>query len=167
MTERCGSWLEGFTTRGSLTACPSWPTRWRTPAARTNKFCPIAAGRGRTSAAAGPWTYCSGRRDAMADGTADELLRLNQRLLESISTGDWDTYRELCDPSLTAVEPEAKGLLVEGLAFHKFYFALGGIRGPHHTTVSSPHVRVLGDVAVLAYVRHVQRLGTDGLATTV
>jgi calcium/calmodulin-dependent protein kinase (CaM kinase) II len=103
----------------------------------------------------------------MRDDTADELLRLNQRLLESISAGDWETYRGLCDPSLTAIEPEAHGLLVEGLDFHKFYFDLGGVRGPHHTTTSSPHVRVLGDTAVLAYVRHVQRLGADGLATTV
>jgi calcium/calmodulin-dependent protein kinase (CaM kinase) II len=103
----------------------------------------------------------------MRDDTADELLRLNQRLLESISAGDWETYRGLCDPSLTAIEPEAHGLLVEGLDFHRFYFDLGGVRGPHHTTTSAAHVRVLGDTAVLAYVRHVQRLGTDGLATTV
>jgi calcium/calmodulin-dependent protein kinase (CaM kinase) II len=103
----------------------------------------------------------------MPDSTPDELLKLTQRLLDSIAGGDWATYQELCDPSLTAIEPEARGVVVEGLAFHKFYFDLGGIRGPHHTTVSAPHVRVLGDSAVVAYVRHVQRLGPDGLATTV
>jgi hypothetical protein len=103
----------------------------------------------------------------MPDSTADDLLKLTQRLLDSIAGGDWATYQELCDASLTAIEPEARGILVEGLAFHKFYFDLGGIRGPHHTTISAPNVRILGDTAVVAYVRHVQRLGADGLATTV
>jgi calcium/calmodulin-dependent protein kinase (CaM kinase) II len=96
-----------------------------------------------------------------------ELLHLTQRLLESIATGDWATYQDLCDPSLTAIEPEAHGQLVEGLAFHRFYFDLGGVRGRHHTTVTAPHVRVMGDVAVVAYVRLVQRLGPDGLPVTV
>lgn len=104
----------------------------------------------------------------MPDSTVDELLKLNQRLLDSIAGGDWATYQELCDASLTAIEPESHGVLVEGMAFHKFYFDLGGIRGPHHTTTSAAHIRVLGDVAVIAYIRHVQRLGgADGMATTV
>jgi calcium/calmodulin-dependent protein kinase (CaM kinase) II len=103
----------------------------------------------------------------MTDSTTDELLKLTHRLLDCIASGDWPTYQELCDPSLTAIEPEAHGVVVEGLAFHKFYFDLGGIRGPHHTTISAPHVRVLGDTAIVAYVRHVQRLGTEGLPTTV
>ena len=30
--------------------------------------------------------------------------------------------RRLCDPHMTAFEPEAIGNLVEGLDFHKFYF---------------------------------------------
>ena len=87
-----------------------------------------------------------------------DLLRLNQRLLESIANGDWQTYQELCDPSLTAFEPEARGQLVQGMDFHAFYFKLGGITGPVNTTMCSPSVRVMGDVAVVAYVRLVQRL---------
>src|SRR5947208_14561840 len=100
----------------------------------------------------------------MHDSTSQELLALNQRLLESIADGDWATYQELCDPSLTAVEPESHGQLVEGLEFHRFYFDLGGVRGRHHTTMVAPHVRLLGDVAVVAYVRLVQRVA-DGGAT--
>ncbi len=50
----------------------------------------------------------------MAD-TTQELLALNQRLLDSIAGGDWATYQELCDPSLTAVEPESHGQVIEGL----------------------------------------------------
>ena len=98
----------------------------------------------------------------MSDPVVEELLRLNQRLLESIAAGDWPAYEELCDPSLSAFEPEGAGALVEGLAFHRFYFDLGGVRGPHGTTMASPHVRVMGDVAVVAYVRLNQRTGPDG-----
>jgi calcium/calmodulin-dependent protein kinase (CaM kinase) II len=96
-----------------------------------------------------------------------ELLQLNQRLLDCIALGDWATYQELCDPSLTTIEPESHGQIVEGLAFHRFYFDLGGIRGRHQTTMCSPHVRVLGDVAVIAYARLVQRVGPEGTPVTV
>ncbi|HWC90194.1 MAG TPA: DUF4440 domain-containing protein, partial [Pirellulales bacterium] len=47
----------------------------------------------------------------MNDATTQELLELNAKLLESIAAGDWKTYRELCDDSLTAFEPEAHGQL--------------------------------------------------------
>src|ERR1700722_19144383 len=102
----------------------------------------------------------------MADAVAEELLQLNQSLLESIARADWDAYRQLCDPSLTCFEPEAHGHLVEGLAFHEFYFKLGGVKGEHHTTMSSPHVRIMGDVAVISYVRLNQRLSGDGSPVT-
>jgi hypothetical protein len=91
-----------------------------------------------------------------------ELLQLNRRLLESIVGGDWETYQQLCDPSLTAYEPEGRSQLIEGLDFHKFYFDLGGGTGPHNISVCAPHVRLLGDTAILSYVRLVQRLGADG-----
>src|SRR6516162_4362643 len=96
------------------------------------------------------------------DTTAADLLQLNQRLLDCIADGDWAAYQELCDPSLTAIEPESHGQRVAGLAFHKFYFDLGGIRGRHETTLADAHVRLLGDVAVVSYVRLVQRLGQEG-----
>lgn len=50
------------------------------------------------------------------------LVGLQQKLLDAVASTDWEMYQELCDPSLTAFEPEAKGHLVEGLDFHKFYF---------------------------------------------
>src|SRR5438270_10265014 len=102
----------------------------------------------------------------MNDALTTELLQLNQRLLDTIADGDWAAYQELCDPTLTAVEPESHGQLVEGLAFHRFYFDLGGIRGRHHTTMVRPQVRLLGEVAVVAYVRLVQKLGPDGAPVT-
>jgi calcium/calmodulin-dependent protein kinase (CaM kinase) II len=102
----------------------------------------------------------------MSDPTATELLQLNQRLLDSIAAADWATYQDLCDPTLTAFEPEALGQLVEGMAFHRFYFNLGGVKGGHNTTICSPRVRVMGDVAVVAYVRLNQRVGPDGVPGT-
>jgi calcium/calmodulin-dependent protein kinase (CaM kinase) II len=98
----------------------------------------------------------------MSDAVIQELLQLNQRLLDSIARADWKTYEELCDPSLSAFEPESQGQLVEGLPFHRFYFNLGGAKGEHNTTMCSPHVRVMGDVAVLTYVRLNQRFDGQG-----
>jgi ketosteroid isomerase-like protein len=95
----------------------------------------------------------------------DELLRLNQRLLDAIAAADWATYQELCDPTLSAFEPEAGGHLVEGLKFHQFYFDLGAAKGARTTTMSSPHVRLMGDVAVVSYVRLNQRLDQEGRPT--
>jgi calcium/calmodulin-dependent protein kinase (CaM kinase) II len=103
----------------------------------------------------------------MADATTEELLRLNQRLLDAIASGDWAVYQELCDPGLTAFEPEALGQLVEGLEFHRFYFNLGGFRSQHQTTMCSPRVRVLDEVAVVTYARLNQRSGEDGRPMTV
>lgn len=101
----------------------------------------------------------------LSDPQTRELLELTQRLLDSIAAGDWATYRELCDPTLTAFEPEAAGHLVAGLAFHKFYFDLGGTKGPKNTTICAPHVRLMGDVAVVCYVRLNQRLSAEGAVT--
>ena len=102
----------------------------------------------------------------MPDQPAQEILQLNQRLLDAIANADWATYIELCDPSLTAFEPEALGQLVEGLEFHRFYFDLGAPDRPRTTTMASPHVRVMGSVAVVSYVRLVQRLDPSGAPLT-
>jgi calcium/calmodulin-dependent protein kinase (CaM kinase) II len=98
----------------------------------------------------------------MPDALTTELLQLNQQLLDSIASGDWATYQELCDPSLTALEPESHGQRVDGLEFHQFFFNLGGARGPHLTTMCAPHVRLLGDAAVVSYIRLNQRRDPQG-----
>jgi len=92
----------------------------------------------------------------------EQLLDLNQRLLESIAAADWATYASLCHPSLSAFEPESLGHLVEGLDFHRFYFDLGAAQGPCTTTMASPHVRIMGDAAVVTYVRLTQRRDAEG-----
>jgi calcium/calmodulin-dependent protein kinase (CaM kinase) II len=102
----------------------------------------------------------------MSNDPTQELLKLNQRLLDAINTSDWPSYAELCDPSLTAFEPEAAGQLVAGLPFHKFYFDLGPQKGPRQVTMASPHVRVIGDVAIVSYVRLNQKLDAAGAMVT-
>jgi ketosteroid isomerase-like protein len=103
----------------------------------------------------------------MLDATHQELITLTQRLLDAIAGADWGAYQELCDPTLTAFEPEALGQRVEGMAFHHFYFQLAGAPGQHHTIMCAPHVRLMGDVAVVSYVRLNQRVRGDGTHYTI
>ena len=51
------------------------------------------------------------------DNTTETLLQLSRQLLDAIDAGDWETYTALCDPTLTAFEPEAVGHLVAGMPF--------------------------------------------------
>ncbi|MDZ4848597.1 MAG: DUF4440 domain-containing protein [Pirellulaceae bacterium] len=101
------------------------------------------------------------------DSDRDEVLELTQRLLLAATSGDWETYSELCDPSLTAFEPEAAGNLVDGLDFHHFYFKLpGNDHSPVQSTIVAPHIRIMNDVAVIAYVRLTQKLNAAGQPVT-
>lgn len=96
-----------------------------------------------------------------------ELIALTSKLLQSIDRRDWATYSELCDDTLSAFEPEARGALVEGMEFHKFYFDLPMTSPPGQSTIASPHVRQLGpDTAVVSYVRLVQKLDEAGAPRT-
>jgi calcium/calmodulin-dependent protein kinase (CaM kinase) II len=103
--------------------------------------------------------------------TTQELLQLNQRLLEAIIRGDWAAYVELCDESITCFEPEARGQVVEGMPFHKYYFELPKPAAPQppahkNVTMAQPHVRIMGDAAVLSYVRLTQSLDAQGSPQT-
>ena len=102
----------------------------------------------------------------MSDTTA-ELLQLSQDLLDSIANGDCDTYSRLCDPSLSCFEPEARGHLVEGMDFHRYYFELEPSASPRRNTIASPHVRVIGEAAIVCYVRLTQKLDGAGAPVTV
>ena len=106
------------------------------------------------------------RKDPIVDEqqtTIQELLNLSQQLLNCIMAGDWQAYLQLCDPSLTCFEPEARGQLVEGLQFHQFYFELGASTGRKQVTITQPHVRMVGtDAAVVCYVRLTQSADASG-----
>lgn len=99
------------------------------------------------------------------DATA-ELLALSQQLLDSIDRQDWETYTRLCNPSLTAYEPEAVGHLVEGMPFHRFYFEMQSSGRAKQSTISSPRVRLMPGAAVVTYTRLVQRVEADGRPST-
>jgi calcium/calmodulin-dependent protein kinase (CaM kinase) II len=99
--------------------------------------------------------------------TDNEILALNQKLLDSIVSADWKTYESFCDGSITCFEAEARGQLVAGMPFHKYYFDLGGPAAKKLVTMSSPHVRMLGsDAAVVSYVRLTQSLDASGAPQT-
>ena len=91
-----------------------------------------------------------------------EILALSRTLLTSIDSGDWSTYASLCDESITCFEPEALGHLVTGLPFHKYYFDLPAGKTPKRSTIASPQVRIMGDAAVVTYVRVVQKIDAQG-----
>ena len=94
-----------------------------------------------------------------------ELLAVNQRLLESIVSQDWDVYVQLCDESLTCFEAESRGQLAAGLPFHEYYFKLPGSKNKQ-VSMTGTHVRVMGDAAVLSYVRLTQFLDAAGAPQT-
>lgn len=105
-----------------------------------------------------------------------EIIDLNQKMLDSVAQGRWDTYRQYCHDDMTCFEAETAGHLVEGLDFHRFYFVdpeAGGDETEERpalarvtVTMARPHVRWLGhDAAVISYTRLTQR-SCDGEATT-
>ncbi len=102
----------------------------------------------------------------MAATAEQQLLALTRQLIDSITSADWKTYAELCDETISCFEPEALGHLIEGLDFHRYYFDLGAGEGPRNTTLAAPQVRLLGDVAVVTYVRLTQRLNEAESPTT-
>ncbi len=103
----------------------------------------------------------------MPSSDRDELLSVSHQLLDAIDRRDWKAYSELCDPTLTAFEPEAVGHLVEGMPFHEFYFSGEASRLRVQSTIASPHVRLMGDSAVVSYVRLTQRWGEGGPPVTI
>jgi len=97
----------------------------------------------------------------------DDLLALTQKLLDCIASGDWATYTTLCTDDMTCFEPEAMGVQVEGVPFHKFYFDLTRGGAQTQTTIHEPRVRMLGDeAAVVSFVRLVQQLDETGTCVT-
>ena len=100
----------------------------------------------------------------MSDRNA--LLNLSQSLLDSIVEGNWQAYAELCDESLTCFEPEARGHLVEGMAFHQFYFDGQPNTKRVNTTMAAPHVRIMGDSAVVCYTRLTQVIDASNSPVT-
>lgn len=55
----------------------------------------------------------------------EEIIKITESLIDVINRGDYERYTQICDPALTAFEPESLGNIVIGMPFHKFYFDNG------------------------------------------
>uniref|UniRef100_A0A2K6UPF5 Protein kinase domain-containing protein n=1 Tax=Saimiri boliviensis boliviensis TaxID=39432 RepID=A0A2K6UPF5_SAIBB len=87
------------------------------------------------------------------------ITKLTEQQIETINNRDFEAYRNVCDPGLTAFEPEALGKLVDGMDFHQVYFenAWPQSNKPIHTTILNPHVHLVGDdAACTVYTRLTQ-----------
>ncbi|KAB0368301.1 hypothetical protein FD755_020067 [Muntiacus reevesi] len=99
--------------------------------------------------------------------TVDCLKKFNARRKLKVRNS---TFVKICDPGLTAFEPEALGNLVEGMDFHRFYFenALSKSNKPIHTIILNPHVHLVGDdAACIAYIRLTQYMDGSGMPKTM
>ncbi|KAI8034091.1 hypothetical protein M5D96_013125 [Drosophila gunungcola] len=111
----------------------------------------------------------TGNSQCSSAARRQEIIKITEQLIEAINSGDFDGYTKICDPHLTAFEPEALGNLVEGIDFHKFYFenVLGKNCKAINTTILNPHVHLLGEeAACIAYVRLTQYIDKQGHAHT-
>ncbi|XP_021925549.1 calcium/calmodulin-dependent protein kinase type II alpha chain isoform X13 [Zootermopsis nevadensis] len=114
-------------------------------------------------------SHLSQQSESYQRARKQEIIKMTEQLIEAINTGDYEAYTKICDPHLTAFEPEALGNLVEGMDFHKFYFdnVLGKNCKAVNTTILNPHVHLLGeDAACIAYVRLTQYMDKQGQAHT-
>ncbi|XP_005750316.1 calcium/calmodulin-dependent protein kinase type II subunit alpha-like, partial [Pundamilia nyererei] len=106
---------------------------------------------------------------ACVSGRKQDIIKVTEQLIEAISNGDFESYTKMCDPAVTAFEPEALGNLVEGLDFHRFYFENLWSKNskPVHTTILNPHIHLVGDeAACIAYVRVTQYIDSNGTPRT-
>lgn len=104
----------------------------------------------------------------VVDPRSKEVLDANQKLLDSIERRDYATYISLMDKDCTCFEPEAHGVMLEGLDFHKFFFM--GSENPQartNSTIIDPRVRMLGTTgAVVCYTRLLQYDPGNGSVST-
>ncbi|XP_078659686.1 calcium/calmodulin-dependent protein kinase type II delta chain-like isoform X15 [Branchiostoma floridae x Branchiostoma belcheri] len=99
-----------------------------------------------------------------------EIIRMTENLIECITNADYEAYTKICEPGMTAFEPEALGNLVYGMDFHRFYFehALTKNSKATNTTILNPHVHLLGeDAAYIAYIRLTQCIDRNGMPVTL
>jgi ketosteroid isomerase-like protein len=101
---------------------------------------------------------------------AEDLLAINQKLLNSIVSGDYATYDSLCADDITCIEEESNNSVVAGKQFHKFYFDMPKGDGNKfvQTSMANQHVRLLADgtVGILSYIRLTQSIKADGTPIT-
>ena len=92
-------------------------------------------------------------------------------MLEGVAAGDWENYSQVCSPEISCFEAESEGHLVEGHAFHRYYFDLASqsqsAPSPVNITMARPHLRWLSDDAVVvSYTRLTQTIHNGEPITT-
>src|SRR2546430_452177 len=87
----------------------------------------------------------------------DELIALTRRLLESIHSGDVETYRDLCTDDLTCFETDVCAYRIDGVDFHVDLMNAMRERGTYQNLTRydllSTRVQVYGDSAIVSYTR--------------
>ncbi|RZF44018.1 hypothetical protein LSTR_LSTR007290 [Laodelphax striatellus] len=140
------------------------------PQTPTSKSAPVSFGFGSGSASVAKTSTTLSLSAVLLQGAQarkQEVIKMTEQLLEAINVGDYEAYTKICDPHLTAFEPEALGNLVEGMDFHKFYFdnVVGKNCKAVNTTILNPTVHLLGDdAACIVYVRLTQYMDKQGAA---
>ena len=56
--------------------------------------------------------------------------------------------------------------MVEGLDFHRFYFELDVSQTKRQSTISSPKIRIFGDLALVTYIRLIQESDSNDETST-
>ncbi|CAD6195680.1 unnamed protein product [Caenorhabditis auriculariae] len=114
-------------------------------------------------------TMAASKNTSALSAQKQEIVRVTQQLLDTISSKDFDAYSRLCDTGMTCFEPEALGNLIEGVEFHRFYFDAGSAsavaarKNQVHTTMLNPNVHIVGDDgACIAYVKLTQYFDKNG-----
>lgn len=96
------------------------------------------------------------------------VLQVVDEMLAAIFKKEYQTYADRCAEDLTAFEPEAKGALVEGLLFHKYYFGLPAEPAEFiNHTKTNVNVRILGTTAIVSYVLLYQKLDPTAIPVTI
>ena len=80
-----------------------------------------------------------------------EIYQITLDLLHAIRRGQVDIYKELSSTSLTCIEPESSGNVIEGLDFHLFFLNNTKKISNYHIELINPIIRVYGDTAYISY----------------
>ena len=91
--------------------------------------------------------------------------------LKAWQAGNWENYSQVCSTEISCFEAESEGHLVEGHAFHRYYFDLASqsqsAASPVKITMARPHLRWLSDDAlVVGYTRLTQTIHNGEPITT-
>lgn len=87
--------------------------------------------------------------------TEQELLSITRQMLMAIHSGDFETYRALCAPGLTAFENDVAPYRIDGVDFHTDLIEAGREQFSHlvRFDMLQPNVQIHRGAAVVTYTR--------------